>query len=646
MDKVKLLAILFIILLLTNGIIYYVTELNKQQRVKISIDINLKNLETHFDILRHHQKIVANAVYESTIVKPDFIKIFSQIKNANKQKKDNLRKKLYQLLKNKYKIMQAKGVLQYQFVLPSNRSFLRMHKPSKYGDDLTTTREDFKYTNKTKEATYGFVQGRTTHGFRNIYPIFNTLDDCETKGEYLGAMEVSYSSEHFQKYLNNESKIHTHFIINKQIFDSKTWQRDDLIVKYLQSSEHKDYMLAMSGIHTKKRCIIDNQTKLLPIRKEIDLGISKGEKFAVYTVSDNIEIISFFPIKNMDKGKTLAWLVSYEKSDFLNSTFKGNLLVRTVAFIIFLLMAYLIYKKVLIEQIVKKDHKLLNDILSSTDDIIFVTDFKAVIFSNKRFKDFFNVEDDEEFNNKMNNQLLYVFSYLDNYLHEGLLLQGETFPKLIARTNKEEQVVSILDDTTHRRAFNINITKTSDIEIDEYLVTLTDITKLKEKEKEIQKKAYIDGLTNVYNRNKFDEIIKHELKRDIRYKGALSVAIVDIDHFKNFNDTYGHLVGDEVLIMLAQYLNNNVRDTDTFARWGGEEFVILFPQTNKDDVKNVCEKLRKGVEELSHPTAGGITASFGIAQYVEGDTLETIFKRCDDSLYKAKENGRNMVCTQ
>ena len=167
---------------------------------------------------------------------------------------------------------------------------------------------------------------------------------------------------------------------------------------------------------------------------------------------------------------------------------------------------------------------------------------------------------------------------------------------------------------------------------------------MKEKEIQIQKKAYTDGLTGVFNRNMFDEIAKNEIDRYLRYNENLSVAIADIDHFKNFNDKYGHLMGDEILIMLAQNLNDGVRKTDTFARWGGEEFAILFSKTSKEEAKVICEKLRINIEKLSHPTAGNITVSFGITQYNKKDTFETFFQRCDETLYKAKKAGRNRIC--
>jgi len=157
------------------------------------------------------------------------------------------------------------------------------------------------------------------------------------------------------------------------------------------------------------------------------------------------------------------------------------------------------------------------------------------------------------------------------------------------------------------------------------------------------KLAYIDTLTNVYNRNKFDEILNLELKSVKHYNYPLSIALIDIDKFKDFNDTFGHLIGDEVLITMAQTVQNNVRETDTFARWGGEEFIILFKNANISNSKKVSEKIKDKIEQNEHETAGKITASFGLTQYIDGDTIETMFKRCDDALYVAKDNGRNRV---
>lgn len=159
----------------------------------------------------------------------------------------------------------------------------------------------------------------------------------------------------------------------------------------------------------------------------------------------------------------------------------------------------------------------------------------------------------------------------------------------------------------------------------------------------IKNKAYFDNLTGIYNRNKLDEIFNEEINRFKRYGTKLSVALIDIDHFKKINDVYGHLVGDEILIMLTKNINSNIRENDTIARWGGEEFVILFSNISAEDAKKVSIKLKDSVENLKHKTAGGITISLGLTEVIDSDDIDTILKRCDRALYIAKDNGRNRV---
>jgi len=180
-----------------------------------------------------------------------------------------------------------------------------------------------------------------------------------------------------------------------------------------------------------------------------------------------------------------------------------------------------------------------------------------------------------------------------------------------------------------------------DGEIVEYVSIRTDITKY---EQEKERRIYTDDLTKVFNRLKFNELLELEIKNMRRFRLPFSVALLDIDHFKNFNDTYGHLVGDEVLIMIAQYINTHIRKTDIFARWGGEEFILFFKGTDINGAECVTNKLREAISKLKHSDIDiNITVSFGITEYQNNDTLDIIFKRCDDALYKAKQLGRNRV---
>ena len=162
---------------------------------------------------------------------------------------------------------------------------------------------------------------------------------------------------------------------------------------------------------------------------------------------------------------------------------------------------------------------------------------------------------------------------------------------------------------------------------------------------ELARQATIDHLTSIPNRRKFNEVLSYELMRDERYRTGLSLIICDLDNFKSINDQFGHYAGDSVLKAFARLVNRNIRGSDIFARWGGEEFVLLLPGTNLEAAIEIAEKLRIETERYLFPVVGSLTSSFGVTQYLEGDNEATLIRRADEALYKAKDNGRNMVET-
>ncbi len=161
--------------------------------------------------------------------------------------------------------------------------------------------------------------------------------------------------------------------------------------------------------------------------------------------------------------------------------------------------------------------------------------------------------------------------------------------------------------------------------------------------KELEFLSSHDRLTNIYNRGKFDSLLEYELEQFSRYNKIFSLAMLDLDHFKNVNDTFGHQVGDDVLIRFVQIVKTLVRDSDVFARWGGEEFVLLLPHTNKGEAKIVIEKIRKTIDEYIFETVGNVTFSAGVSESIKNDTLSSFVKRIDDALYEAKDSGRNKI---
>ena len=172
------------------------------------------------------------------------------------------------------------------------------------------------------------------------------------------------------------------------------------------------------------------------------------------------------------------------------------------------------------------------------------------------------------------------------------------------------------------------------------------LAKLKVQAQEFEQQAYLDALTGLANRRAFDEALTRECARARRSNSALSLALMDIDHFKLVNDTYSHSVGDEILKQVAKVISVHCREDDTVARWGGEEFAILLPNTTALMAREICERVRKAVMQIDCSTlAPGLklTISMGIAEFAGEDKHEKLLSRSDSALYKAKQSGRNRV---
>jgi diguanylate cyclase (GGDEF)-like protein/PAS domain S-box-containing protein len=163
-------------------------------------------------------------------------------------------------------------------------------------------------------------------------------------------------------------------------------------------------------------------------------------------------------------------------------------------------------------------------------------------------------------------------------------------------------------------------------------------------EERLRELSVTDVLTGLYNRLKFNEEMEREISRSKRYKLPLALIMFDIDHFKNINDTYGHQIGDDVLKEVSNLVSKIIRNSDILARWGGEEFMILCPHTNNQDMKILAERLRRKIEEYPFSHGDKVTISIGASIYSHSkDNADELLKRVDKALYEAKKNGRNIV---
>jgi diguanylate cyclase (GGDEF)-like protein len=257
-------------------------------------------------------------------------------------------------------------------------------------------------------------------------------------------------------------------------------------------------------------------------------------------------------------------------------------------------------------------NKTLQKILDNQNALLFVTNNEEITYLNEQFMEYFKIK--KVIDLKRRNLKLYT--YVDSKL--------EDYEALFERVNGKEEYVIINNDTF--------ILQASYIEDTHKLFTLTKVTKLTH---EMQ----LDSLTGAYKKSYFNTLLEKILQEE---KEAV-VIVLDIDDFKNINDTYGHQVGDITLKELADLINNNIRGDDIFARWGGEEFLLLLVGTNIDNALVKVEKLRAMIDGYTFADIGHMTVSFGLAKNEKNDDVHSLISRADKALYEAKDAGKNRV---
>ncbi|MEA1954033.1 MAG: diguanylate cyclase [Campylobacterota bacterium] len=263
----------------------------------------------------------------------------------------------------------------------------------------------------------------------------------------------------------------------------------------------------------------------------------------------------------------------------------------------------------------------------------------SVIFANSKFLKYYNVKDVEEFIKKYK-CLNKLFVQHDDYLYPEDL-DDVHWVEQLQKIDDEKRLVAMEDDNGEEKIFLLSLKHIENTL--HTIITFTEVTVIESQKKEFEKKAYIDELTQIHNRAYFEKEFLVEMAKYRADKTPLSFMILDIDHFKNINDTYGHQVGDDILSELAQIIKKKTRKDDIFARWGGEEFVKVLPNATTEEAMEVAQNLRETIEAHLFKDNLKITCSFGLASFSEDDEQKSVMKRADDALYRAKKSGRNRV---
>jgi len=286
------------------------------------------------------------------------------------------------------------------------------------------------------------------------------------------------------------------------------------------------------------------------------------------------------------------------------------------------------------EQTIKLENAntTLENIFNITPNITLLTNNKTLLKANSEFYNFTGYATLEDFLNDYN-CICDMFVERDGYLKP--IVDGMSWVKYIV-LNKDRIHKAIIEKDGEEYLFLVNATEYYEKDKVYFIIVFENIT-------ELQKLAYTDHLTKLMNRVRIDEMLERCTNSYKRYKNIYSIILLDIDYFKLVNDTYGHLVGDDILKHIAIILSENTRNVDLVGRWGGEEFLIISRETDINGAFVLAEKIRKIVESYKFEIATHQTISVGIAQIKDNESMDELLKRADDALYKAKEGGRNRV---
>jgi diguanylate cyclase (GGDEF)-like protein len=285
---------------------------------------------------------------------------------------------------------------------------------------------------------------------------------------------------------------------------------------------------------------------------------------------------------------------------------------------------------------------LLQEILDHDRSFLLLGDKDKFIFANKTFFNFFDVSTLDEFMRKYND-ISKIFIIDENFDNPAINNTAQWIEYLYKKQINNEEFKLVIEKDSEKRYFKSNIKKIT-VENKEFNILMFDeITQALKRITELEDKASKDPLTRLFNRGKFDDVLANEISLSKLTQTSLSIIFLDIDYFKNVNDTYGHEVGDMVLVTIADILRDTIRTGDFIARWGGEEFVVTLQSTSIEQAIVLAESIRKAVEQYKFDIVTSQTVSLGVTQYIVNEDIQELIKRVDTALYQAKEGGRNRV---
>ncbi len=576
-------------------------------------------------MLKSHRQAM-NAYFQTIVMRPEVINCI--------EKGD--RQGLYRLLEADYRILQKNNVRQLHFHTADNRSFLRFHAPEYHGDSLVKDRPSVVRANRYLQPVHGFESGRVVVGFRNIFPIV-------WQGKHLGSVELSQPFEALRKELlciepEREFQL---FLKKDQLWPKliEDWKgqyqptclgADWLVEKPVHQLNDSSPQLSSNSI-----AVIQQLVKN-PSFKEALMGDEALTFQAIF--EDKSYKVTILPQIDV-LGKRPAVLLSFAEAPELTTyrnNFYNNMIVQTLLILFGGIMLYLyLYQR----KMLKGEQRDLSLITSTIADGIYVVDERGrIVFANPRTTEILGYSIDELLGNVAHDLFHRHPEHEDNSISDGYVFR--------LRQDKTRYEGDELFCHKDGRLLQVHVASQPMLNGNRIIGLVTvfrDISAQKAMEDQLRLLSVTDPLTGVYNRRFLQETLLKELYRVERHEGAFTLVMLDIDHFKQINDRFGHDAGDKVLQHLVDLIKGRIRASDCLARWGGEEFLLLLPNTALEDGSALARNLLDELRNSCLPEVGTFTASFGVAAHRKADTVETVINRADELMYAAKQSGRNRV---
>ena len=587
-------------------------------------------IDTTYKSIIHEYTTHADILFENVINQEENLILFSQAVTSP----DITRASLYAKLQPMYENMSTFKLRQLHFHLPNNESFLRFHRPSKYGDNLSGIRATVEHVNYNYEKMSGFEEGRIYNGYRFVYPL-------SYAGEHLGSVETSISMESVVASLKNALDADVEFILDMKVVKEKVFKDE--------KSNYKEYEAIPNHVIDKN---IEGSEIIQSILKQNNnfytahiMAIEK-EVVNLFDVMDSkAYIISIVTIKKVFTEEPIAHILLLREHPELYYLQIQRLLVASILILLIGLVLFYMYKAqkrtIIIEQ--KNEALLLSKekfkkLFNLQRNIMVVSDGKKIKMANNAMCNFFGI-DYIEFFTKYHSDISQRFIEHESYFNLTEVEGNKTWIEAIEPLIGDKRIVMMHDLHNNPHAFNVSVSR---YEGEDYIILFTDISATMLEKVTLTKKLMKDTLTNALSREFFTQNINsiiHHIKTDMH----LGVSILDIDHFKIVNDTFGHDVGDTVLKELTHLVQTSIRESDYFIRWGGEEFVILTHTSSLESLERAIEHVRSRIESTTFTIIKNLTCSLGTTLYINGEDIKDTIVRADKALYQAKGKNRNQV---